>query len=92
MIGKMIYQEPDLKRYRDLVSRLLDGALPAGEIFDGARAILKTEPGAASGFQAICVLLEGAMADAALPAADAQLIVPLLKNLAAGTIQVEDLL
>ena len=92
MIGRMIYQEPDLKRYRDLVSRLLDGSLPTGEIFEGARAILRTEPGSASGFQAICVLLEGAMADATLAIDDAQLIVPLLKNLAAGTVQVEDLL
>ena len=87
----MIYQEPDLRRYRELVSRLLDGEMPSGDIFDGARAILKTEPGSASGFQAICVLLEGAMADAALPIDDAQLIVPLLKNLASGTVQVEDL-
>ncbi len=87
----MTYQEPDLRRYRQLVRQLLDGETPSGKIFDGARAILKTEPGSASGFQAICVLLEGAMADAKLPIDDAQMIVPLLKNLASGTVQVEDL-
>jgi len=84
--------EPDLERYRRLVEELLKGPIPQGPTFDGARAVIRTEPASDTGFQAMCVLLEGALADPGLEIDDTQVIVPLLRNLARGMVQVQDLL
>ncbi len=83
---------PDFETCRDLVRRLVAGGTPHGETFDACRAVLLGEPGSEMAFQALCMLLEGGLADASLPIRDAQVIVPLLKNLAKGAIDAGDLL
>ncbi len=84
--------EPHIERYRQLVRHLLDGSSPAGDTFAACRAVLRRAPGSEAAFRALCMLLEGALADPQLPIDDAQVIVPVLKNLARGTICVGDLL
>ncbi len=84
--------EPDLERYRDLVQRLFAAGVPAGEVFDAARAVVRSEPDSQTAFKAMCMLLEGALADPAMDIEDTQVLVPLLKNLARGTFAVGDLL
>ena len=49
-------------------------------------------PGRPAGFTAIVILLEGALADASFDIGDTQLLVPLLKELARGSVRVEELL
>ena len=84
--------EPELNAYRELVHRLLEGPLPAGETFDACRAVLRVRPAGEEAFPALCMLLEGALGDARLGIDETQLVVPLLKNLARGTVQPEELL
>jgi hypothetical protein len=78
--------------YRRLVQQLLEGGIPQGEDFDACRAVLRTRPSDDMGFQAVCMLLEGALAEPNLSIDDTQLVVALLKALAAGTLRVEELL
>lgn len=80
-----------LHRERDLVRRLLDGDRPGGPDFDACRAVLQAEPAAETRFRALCMLLEGALADPGLAIDDAQLVVPLLKGLARGDISPDDI-
>ncbi len=78
--------------WKELVRRLLDGPQPSGVDFDACRAVLRADPSSDMAFQALCMLLEGALADASLPIDDTQEVVPLLKNLARGTVGPGDLL
>ncbi len=78
--------------WKGLVQRLLDGPLPAGTDFEACRAVLRSEPSSDMAFQALCMLLEGALADASFSIEDTQEVVPLLKNLARGTVEPGDLL
>lgn len=81
-----------LTAYRRLVQRVLEGGIPAGRDFDACRAMLGSAHRGPEAFHALCVLLEGALADPSLDIDEAQNMVPLLKQLARGTITVEDLL
>ncbi len=87
-----MHDEPVIDAYRELVRRLLEGPLPSGETFDACRAVLGAHPASEEAFPALCMLLEGALGDARLGIDDTQLVVPLLKNLARGTVQPEELL
>ena len=62
----------DLQRLAELVGRLRQGPAPRGETFDLCRRVLDAAPDSPEATQAVIVLLEGAMADAETPIADAQ--------------------
>ena len=81
-----------LETRRRVVRRLLDGPSPAGTDFDACRAVLTADDDTDRRFQALCMLLEGALADARTPVDDAQVIVPLLKDLARGRVTPAELL
>ena len=81
-----------LTAYRRLIQRVLDGGIPVGVDFDACRALLTTGSRGPEAFYALCVLLEGALADPGLDIDETQCTVPLLKQLAQGTIGLEDLL
>lgn len=72
--------------YRRLVQRLLEGGIPHGTEFDACRAVLSSESTGDASTHALCMLLEGALADPTLNIDDTQMIVPLLKHLARGTV------
>ncbi len=76
---------PDLA-YRTVVRRLVGGDLPRGQQYDACRAVLRGDQPAETVFGALCMLLEGALADPALAIDDTQVVVRLLKGLAQGTI------
>ena len=78
--------------YKVLVDAILDGPIPTGREYDAARQILRRQPDSPVAFQAMCILLEGALGDADYPSDQTQVLVPLLKELARGTIAVQDLL
>jgi len=82
---------PDLA-YREVVRRLIRGELPRGEQFDACRAVLINGSGSDTNFQAMCLLLEGALADPSLAIDDTQVVVRLLKELASGTLLPEEVM
>jgi len=77
---------------RRFVQRVLLGGIPEGKEFEACRAVLRSGTLGGEEFHALCVLMEGALADPALDIDETQIVVPLLKELAHGTIGVEDLL
>ncbi len=81
----------ELAAYRRLVQRVLSGGIPQGLDYEACRAVLQSESSREEAFVALCVLLEGALADPKLDVAETQVVVPLLKRLARGTVGVEDL-
>jgi hypothetical protein len=83
---------PPLERYRRLVQRVVGGGIPHGEDFDACRMILASEPSSSSALTALCVLLEGALADPSFDIDATQTLVPLLKELAQGRVHTEELL
>ena len=76
----------------ELVRRLLTGGIPHGRDFDSCRALLQTTKHGETAFTALCVLLEGALADPELDISDAQTVVAVLKGLARGRLTPEELL
>lgn len=76
---------PDLA-YRVVVRRLIDGDLPRGQQYEACRAVLRNGQSSEMTFGALCMLLEGALADPALAIDDTQVVVAVLKGLAQGTI------
>lgn len=83
---------PALAVYRRLVQRVVEGEIPRGEDFDACRAVLVSQPSSDAAFTAVCVLLEGALADPAFDIDATQSLVPLLRQLASGAVAPEDLL
>jgi len=77
---------------RRLVQRVLTGDIPRGGEFDACRAVLTSECNDQTAFQALSSLLEGALADPSYGIDDTQELVPLLKVLARGEVDVRDLL
>lgn len=82
----------DVERFRQLARRLASGSRPPGEPFDACRRLLAGSARGAEAERALRVLLEGAMADAATPIADAQLIMVLLKAVDRSQIKLDELL
>jgi len=78
--------------FRELLQRLVAGPGPAGEPFHTCRRLLAAGARGSEAAQALRVLLEGAMADAATSIADAQTIMSLLKAADRGLVQLEELL
>jgi len=78
--------------YRRLVQRVLAGGIPHGTDFDACRAVLRSQDNYDDAFQALCLLLEGALADPELGIDDTQTLVPLLRDLARGNVAVGELL
>jgi hypothetical protein len=77
---------------RLLVQRLLDGDIPRGVDFDACRAVIRGDPTGESAYTALCMLLEGGLADSTLDIDAVQILVPLIKDLARGTVRLEQLL
>ena len=85
-------QSDQKNAWRRIVSERIEGPSPAGDEFDACRAVLRSEIQADLVFHALCVLLEGALADAGLSIDDTQELVPLLKALANGGVSAEELI
>lgn len=83
---------PPFERERRLVQRVVEGGIPHGEDFEACRAVLVSEPSAEAAFMALCMLLEGALADPSFDIEDTQHLVPLLRRLARGDVRAEELL
>jgi hypothetical protein len=81
-----------LQDYRRLVQRLLAGGIPQGEDFEACRALLRSGEAGESTLQLLCTLMEGALSDPELDIDSTQVLVPLLKALARGTVDPGDLL
>jgi hypothetical protein len=71
---------------------VLTGGIPHGVDFDSCRAVLATDIDAGVAYHALCRLLEGALADSSLSLDETQDLVPLLQEMARGTVTVKDLL
>ena len=84
-------EEDRVMSYRRLAARVLAGGRPEGRTFEVCREVIRSEPHSEAAFQAMAMLLEGALADPELPVDDTQLVVPMLKELARGTLRVGDL-
>lgn len=82
----------DSGRFRDLAQRLAGGLRPEGEPFEACRRLLAGGARGAEAGEALRVLLEGAIADAATSIADAQTIMSLLKATDRGRLRLEELL
>ena len=82
---------PGLFDFRELAQKVLEEGPPTGEEFDVCRAVVRDDSGSDAAFQAMCMLLEGALAEPTLSSEDTQVLVPLLKNLAMGLVRVGDL-
>jgi hypothetical protein len=85
----------DLTRFRDLVGRILASERPGGAELDTCRAAFNAAINAGENevaYQALCMLLEGALADPALSIDDTQILVPLLRALARGTVEPGELI
>ena len=83
---------PAHESYSRLVQRVVTGHIPRGPDFDACRAVLRASPSGDTAFTALAMLLEGALADPAFDIGDTQQLVPLLKELARGSVRVEELL
>ena len=80
-----------VEAYRRLVQRLIQGGIPHGREFDACRAVLSSRASGDTAMHALCMLLEGALADPMLDIDDTQTIVPLLKHLARGTVSATEM-
>lgn len=84
--------EEAIDAYRRLLQRVLGEGIPRGAEFDACRAVLLRENAGDATTHALCLLLEGALADPDLSIDDTQILVPLLKELARGTVTPEEVL
>ncbi len=82
----------DLLAFRDLVANVMEGPSPVGLDFDACRAQLAREPSGEAAYHALCMLLEGALADASFDIGATQTLVRLLKALARGAVRPEEVL
>jgi hypothetical protein len=80
-----------VEAYHRLVQRLIEGGIPHGREFDACRAVLLGRSSGDLVTHALCLLLEGALADPMLDIEDTQTIVPLLKHLARGTVSATEM-
>lgn len=81
-----------LARFRETVSRVRRGPHPAGEEFELCREVIAAAPESLEAANALRLLLEGAMADAGLSIADAQVVMQILKSLDKGILSPRELL
>jgi hypothetical protein len=80
-----------IDEHRRLVQRILAGGIPKGKDFDACRAILSTDCGDDEAFDALFTLLQGALADPFFGIDETQQVVPILKSLARGDVEVREL-
>ena len=84
---------PDqLPAFRALVGRILAGEVAVASETEACRAVLSSGAEPPLAFQALCMLLEGALADPTLSVDDTHLVVGLLKGLARGAVTPEQVL
>jgi hypothetical protein len=76
---------------RRLVQRILAGGIPKGKDFDAYRAVLHTDSDDDTAFAALFTLLQGALADPFFGIDETQQVVPILKALVRGDIDVRAL-
>lgn len=84
--------DTDLEEFRELVDRVVHGSDPAGRDFDVCRELLRREPHGEAAFQALCMLLEGALTRPDLPVHDAGTTVGVLRALAEKRVEPRELL
>ncbi|MGQ9495320.1 MAG: hypothetical protein ACUVRY_03550 [Thermoanaerobaculaceae bacterium] len=81
-----------LAQFRETVSRVRQGPHPTGEEFELCREVIAAAPESPEAANALRLLLEGAMADAGLSIADAQVVMQILKFLDKGILSPRELL
>jgi len=81
-----------VQAFRAVVRRVVEGERASGGEVEACRAVLGGEANSSLVFQALCMLLEGALADPTLPIDDTRLVVTLLKQLARGGVTPEQVL
>lgn len=79
-------------QFRQTVSRVRQGPHPTGEEFELCREVIAAAPESPEAAKALRVLLEGAMTDAGLSIADAQVVMQILKSLDKGILSPRELL
>jgi hypothetical protein len=84
--------DPSSAEARALVRRLVDEGPPHGEEFRACRAVVTGEPAGEAAFEALCMILEGALADPGLAIDDTHTLVAVLKGLARGAVTPGELL
>ncbi len=80
------------RRWHVVLDRLRRGPAPRGATFDLCRRLLDAAPPGPESVQAVRMLLEGAMADAATDSGDAQEVMAILKAADGGLLDLEALL
>ncbi len=83
---------PEFQGFRDLVATLLEGPPPEGPDFDLCRGLLRRERTGEAVYQALCMLLEGALADPSFDIEATQTLVRLLRALARGAVRAEEVI
>ncbi len=79
-------------RDRRLVQQLIEGRIPAGEAFDECRAALAADPDEETAFEAMFMLLRGALSDPFLGMEETERVVPILTALTRGEVPARELL
>jgi hypothetical protein len=80
-----------IQDHRRLVQRILAGGIPEGKDFDACRAVLHSDCTDEVAFEALFILLQGALADPFFGIDETQRVVPILKALSRGVIGVREL-
>jgi hypothetical protein len=80
-----------IDEHRRLVQRILAGGIPEGKDFDACRATLQTDCDDDEAFAALFMLLEGALADPFFDIRETQKVVPILRALSRGELEVREL-
>jgi hypothetical protein len=87
-----VVTDAQIEHWRGVLRRLQKGPAPRGERFELCRELLAAAPATAEAREAARLLLEGAMADASTSIADAQDVMALLRAMAAGELDMRNLL
>ena len=77
--------------HRRLVQRILAGGIPEGKDFDACRTVLAGDSDDETAFEALFMLLQGALSDPFFGIDETQQVVPILKALTRGDIKVREL-
>lgn len=88
----MLRMDSRLTEFRAVVSRVMQGPEPDGAQFDALRELLRRDPAGETGYQALCMLLEGALTRPDFPVRDTGTVVAALHGLAEGGLTPEALL
>ena len=77
--------------HRRLVQRILAGGIPKGKEFDACREVLQTDCDEDEAFAALCLLLQGAVADPFFDLRETRQVVMILKGLSRDEVGIKEL-